>query len=616
MRDRPRIRLVIPFALVAALLLIFYLPTLQTIPNGSDHYYMIDVGETQVVLNVWGTLHMTGYPLYTILSSGLVAILRVLGMSPAAAPAVVSLVWGLLALALVYALACRLTGKAWLAALMTLALGFTRTVWIHHVIAEIYTFGLIILALLLLLALWQPPIRGRLFWLALVGGIGVAHHRALAMVAPALVFAVWSDFRPTRKLASTLILCALLALVGFLPYAYLPLRALAGASWVYGDPGTWTGFWDQFFGREAARFVGVPSSLDALVANITLVTNVVLTDVTLPGLVGGLIGLAYGVSTPIYRRAALTFLLSGLTAYIFHVALYTDILSALILPVTLSLAFGWLLAMDGIVKVVPSLISFSLPPRWEHGIPYALPALLALMLAVALVGQNRAFIDGLTEDPTGLETIARAEQTPPGATLMLAWGPRHFAVGFARDVLGGLQDLRLVDHNADFRTLVADAPLVTPEYTFYNQPVSWWEERLGGKVYLSAVAPSLVEIKLSPEYASGERLDSIEASIDCAPDTLNLYVTWFAPERPTQDRSVFVYLLDANGSLLAQADQSAPVYGWRPLTTWEPGEAVRDVYSLPRLPNAATIRFGLYYQEADGRFVNEIEHALPVQCDD
>lgn len=38
-------------------------------PSGGDHFYMADVGETQMVLNLWGTLHGTGYPLYAIIGN-------------------------------------------------------------------------------------------------------------------------------------------------------------------------------------------------------------------------------------------------------------------------------------------------------------------------------------------------------------------------------------------------------------------------------------------------------------------------------------------------------------------------------------------------------------------
>ncbi|HRF93708.1 MAG TPA: hypothetical protein PLZ51_00875, partial [Aggregatilineales bacterium] len=72
-----------------------YAITMQTIPNGSGHYFMIDVGETQLVLNLWGSLHSTGYPLYVMLGNVLTSIMRLVGISPIVAPAIVSLIWGI-----------------------------------------------------------------------------------------------------------------------------------------------------------------------------------------------------------------------------------------------------------------------------------------------------------------------------------------------------------------------------------------------------------------------------------------------------------------------------------------------------------------------------------------
>ncbi len=338
------------FLIVLAALLPAYLSVLQTIPNGADNGYMADVGETQIVLNVWGTLHATGYPLFIMTGATLVSVFKALGVNAATAPALVSMFWGLIALSLIYSLALHLTGRTLAATAMTLIYGLTRTVWIHHDIAEVYTFGLAILALLLLIALWRGPIRHRVYWLALIGGIGVAEHRAIAMVAPALVFAVWRELtaRP-KRLPLMLAICLLLGLIGFLPYIYLPLRAQAGAPWVYGEPGTLAGLWDQFTGREASRFIGAPSTLDAFAANLALINNVLITDLTIPGLLLGALGLTVGIARRPTRRAALTLILSGLAAYVFHIAFYSDVLFALILPVTLSFAFGWLFLLDALL---------------------------------------------------------------------------------------------------------------------------------------------------------------------------------------------------------------------------------------------------------------------------
>lgn len=611
-------------------LLAAYLLTLQTIPNGAEHYYMIDVGETQIVLNVWGTLHATGYPLYVMLGSLCVALLRGLGVDAAAAPGVVSLLCTLAALGLLYALLRRICGRGWLAAGVVALYGLTRTVWIHASIAEIYSFGLLILVGLLALALWDAPVRGRVYWLALLGGVGVFHHRALLFAALALLYAVWGEIWPSRPSATVharwmpallrLALCALIGLVGFLPYAYLPLRAAAGAAWVYGEPGTWAGFWDQFWGREAERFIGAPETFEALLANAAQINAALLADLTVPGAALGALGLALGLRRRERRRAALTFLLSGAAAYGFHIFYYTDILSALILPVTLALAAGWLFAAEALIKEIDRR-STEDTEKDEKGVQreLLLPAAVGALLAALLLSAHGAFIRDLTRDPTGLETIAIAQAAPPGSALMLDWGPRHFAVGFARDVQGLLPGVRLVSHKADFAALVAQGELVTPDFTFYNRPVAWWQEQIGAPVYLSAAAPHLVRISTNREMAedyAGDGIQAREAALVCRADALELRVNWLAASAPQRDYSVFVHLLDAGGAVLAQGDQAAPVYGWRPTTSWAAGEIVRDVYTLAHEPGAALVRYGLYYQDAGGAFVNDYVYEMQVRCDD
>lgn len=613
------------FAGAMAALLIFYLATLQIIPNGSDHYYMIDVGETQIVLNVWGTLHATGYPLYVITGNLLVVVLKFLGANPAAAPAIVSLIWGVAALALIYTLAVHVTGRVILSAVVTTLFGLTRTVWIHNAIAEIYSFGLVILALLLFLALWRGEIRHRIYWLALIGGIGVAHHRALIMVAPALLYAVWPELSTNRKnLPRILVVSLFLGLLGLLQYAYLPLRANAGASWVYGEPVTFSGLWDQFIGTEASRFIGPPESL---LDNFNLVNNVLITDLSLPGLLIGLMGLILALRTSRYRRAPMTLAISALVAYVFHVVFYSDILSALILPVTLSVAFGWLFLADWlIVRSITSMrrtgearlapTSTALP--WRLSFPtILLLAMMILMLAGGLIAENLPFIRALTHDQTGLETIRLARNTTSGDTLMISWGTRHFAVGFARDVLGELTGITLVDHKEDFAAILAQGRLITPDFTFFSLPVDWWEERLGKEVYLRAAAPHLVEIDDFPEITSRflpNPANVFRESVVCVSDLIVLNVTWAAPQPMTQNLSVFVHLLDDEGNVIAQGDQSAPVYGLRPLTTWLPYELVSDVYLLRRVSGAKTIRYGLYHQLENGEFRNDYEFEVAVDC--
>jgi hypothetical protein len=105
-----------------------------------------------------------------------------------------------------------------------------------------------------------------------------------------------------------------------------------------------------------------------------------------------------------------------------------------------------------------------------------------------------------------------------------------------------------------------------------------------------------------------------QAQVMCAPQHLNVWITWQVEQSIPPDRSVFVHLLGADGAVLAQDDRFAPVYGWRPFSTFTPFEQVRDLYQLPRLPLAQSVRFGLYFQDNQGQFVNEHVHTLDAVC--
>ena len=84
--------------------------------------------------------------------------------------------------------------------------------------------------------------------------------------------------------------------------------------------------------------------------------------------------------------------------------------------------------------------------------------------------------------------------------------------------------------------------------------------------------------------------------------SLPVTLYWQALGRMGQDYQVFVHLMGLDGKPLAQGDK-APLDGDWPTTAWEPGQPVRDVYTL-RLPEtlapgAYELRAGLY-RLADG----------------
>src|SRR5258708_16211757 len=210
-----------------AILIVIYAPTMLTDitggveVNGVQDPYMQDVGEIQVALNIWGTLHQSGYALYRILGNMARIPLRALGVNAATAPVLFSTLCGLIALSIFFALVYRLTGKAEVAAAAMLLLGVTQTIWVHNVIASVRSLSFAFEVGLLAVALWSPVQtakagQNRILLLALIGGFGVAHHRTVGLMLPGLLIAVWAGLRALGKRLWLILGVALLVgMIGF-----------------------------------------------------------------------------------------------------------------------------------------------------------------------------------------------------------------------------------------------------------------------------------------------------------------------------------------------------------------------------------------------------------------
>ncbi len=634
---RHPIRRVVASGLVLGLALI-YLFTLQTHIGGSfpestpasilKNEYIKDVAEIQVALNVWGTIHHTGYPLFAILGNLFTLPLRTVGVEPAAAASLYATAWGVIMLGCFGGMIWRLTGDELLTALGMALLGVARSIWLHHVIAEVYSMSLAISALLLLIAVWPAPWSGawsvqrRVFALALLGGIGVAHHRAVAFIAPGLLFAVWPHLWPIRDQWRKLIGPAVgLALLGFVPYIYLPLRAWQDAAWVYGEPGTLKGLWIEFTGQEADRLVKLPASFAGLIDNVLSVWRILVHELTLPGLLIGIAGLGLAITVSNHRRAARIVALSAAGPTLFAVLYHTAVLpEAILMPTVFALVFGVILAVEWLKQFKPS-------------VPLAALAGLGGWIIV-LVGWHYPYIDQLVTEPSGVETIDHMRLLPDEgpAVLMFPWGPRYAAASYAQLVTRGYPDLVVVDHKADYQQLLNDG------YHFYTEPDTfytyappwpttasaagdWWTEHIG-PITLTSAAPGYVEILNTPWLAIAADESGVpvhngivrrDAWLSCDADHIYLTVIWGADSRPASDPSIFVHLTpDEPIPNPPNADSRHPVAGWYPFMEWSPGQIVRDDFTLPRQSDKTLVRFGLYEQTADGQTARYGETHLRV----
>ena len=84
-----------------------------------------------------------------------------------------------------------------------------------------------------------------------------------------------------------------------------------------------------------------------------------------------------------------------------------------------------------------------------------------------------------------------------------------------------------------------------------------------------------------------------------APVTLQFQ--WDVLATPAADYTLFVHVVDAAGTLIAQQDQP-PLGGFAPTHTWQPGQHIADTVTLTLPPDLApgsyTVRAGLYAGDA------------------
>ena len=214
--------------------------------------------EFQVVLPTLGIAHPSGYPLYTLL--GRLFTLLIPFRDAAGRANLLSALCAGAALGVLYLLAQKVAGNRAAAATATALFALSPAWWSQATIAEVYALhGLFVVLFLYLLLRWEEArsqetggrgqgsgirdqesgVRDRLpassfqlpassdRWLAaaaLVFGLGMTHHRMIALMLPAaLVLIFWTDPALIRQPRRWLVplLCAFMPL---LLYLYLPIR--------------------------------------------------------------------------------------------------------------------------------------------------------------------------------------------------------------------------------------------------------------------------------------------------------------------------------------------------------------------------------------------------------
>ena len=609
--------------------------------------------EFQLVLPTFAIAHPTGYPLYTLLGGLWSRLLFPFG-NWAWRVNVFSALAAAVAVGLVFALGQRLvnggslpveqtiadspTGRRWiglaagLAAAITFGLG--PVWWAQATLAEVYALHNLLLAAVLLVTLTIPHLRGRRFvgrmtLLALLIGLGLAHHRTIVLALPGVVvYLLWSVPGLWRPRAAWLLwLAALLA--PLLLYLYLPLRAAAGVVDLHGSyANTWDGFWDHVLARGYSGFFS--GSALAVERTPQQWFELVLAQVGWAGILLALAGCAWLADAR--RRKGWVLVLLVLAANLVFALLYrVGDQEVFLIPVFLCLA---LLAGGGIAVIVAALLGqfgarqSSVAPIWAALATFGLLVLLiwapgrgptvnrsqdwrahdyAVDMAKVPFPPHSTVI-GLEGEVTALKYMQAAEGLGTNATPVAADDPQRRREALAAAVTAGFPTY-----------LTRELEGITRDYSFSGEGplVRAWPRGMAqagnpqnpldlamdqGRLHPGGLRSAAARL-------GGRPCPTCESLLAAHRRTAALAQSVAAPARRRGQRP----LTYPDGSP-ATLDEF-PLRQVAPTTTWLRGETVRDVYSL-YLPPAAqaqptTLQLILYDAETVAE-VGRWETVLPV----
>ncbi len=552
-----------------------------------------DTLELQYVVPRLGVLHPTGYPLYALLGK-LFTLLVPIG-DPAFRLNLFSAVNAALAVGMMYLILRHLTAFRVAALAGALIFAFGQTFWSQAVAAEIYTMQMLIVAALLYLALiWREEFergnklgaRRRFLLLALVAGLGLAHHRLIALIYPALAVYVLLVDRTLIRNRNLLARAAILFALPLALYAYLPLRGAVGsANGLYVN--SLSGFWDWVTAQEYSVFLSQnPFNLQrGLGFYWTLFSN----QFTLLGLALATVGVVWLLRRP--REWLLLALAAGSQAvfvYNYRVADVEVHFLTIFLLTALVIGAG----ADGLFTVYTQRAA----PVTKYAF-VTVNSLLILFIPLNLAIANYAANDLSAKwdvHDYGLDMLNQPVEK--NATVVGILGEMTL-LRYFQESQGIRPDLRTIAADEPAQRLAAvDSALATSPVVYLTRPLEGVEKAHS----LSSVGPLIRVTQPSGSEAAppqsedfGTGISLLGAEVDTTWLTpvagrwhvengrrLRVTARWLVHQKLPDDAMVSIKVLAKDQRIIGQLDRR-PVLDAYPTTAWRPGQVITDTYDVP-----------------------------------
>jgi hypothetical protein len=231
-----------------------------------------DSGEIVAAAVSGGVIHPPGYPLYSLLAKLFVhfplrTIAWRMGLMSAVCNAAAA---GLLCLGV-----GRWSRSSWAGVAAAGLFALSPGIWEYAICAEVFALNNLIVASLVLLAVFYANIKNPRYAHAgaLVFGLGISNHHTIVFVGvPLAAWVLWHGRGELLKPRS-LMLVAALFLAGLLPYLYLPWAGSRAAAVSWGATDTWAGLWTHVLRREYGTFQLAVNGVGSQVSSSDLIAT-------------------------------------------------------------------------------------------------------------------------------------------------------------------------------------------------------------------------------------------------------------------------------------------------------------------------------------------------------
>lgn len=549
--------------------------------------------EMQSIVPRLGIPHPTGYPLYALLGKLFTLIVPL--NDAAFRLNLFSALCAALTIPVLYFTLRQLSAHQIPSLVGALLFAVSRTFWEQAVVAEVYALQMLLAGLILLAALrWgaQPNAR-RFYWLALAMGLGLAHHRLVVLLYPAIAVYVLLVNKSILREYKVLARAALLFLAPLMLYAYLPLRGAVGsADGAYEN--TLAGFLSWASGAQYTVFL----TQDPLKVqhDVAFYASLFQSQLGILGLLACLVGIIWLAHEP-REWALLLIALASEALFAFNYRTADVEVHFLTTFFVLSIFAG--AGMDGIFHVLtPRQSSFAFQAS------RVLLALLLFLIPVQLLFANFSANDLSAKwdiHDYGLDLLA--QPTEPNATLVGILGEMTLVRYFQANQ-GLRTDLQTVpaDKEAD-RLAAIETALNQSRVVYLTRPLQGAAE----KYALDSIGPLIrVRLKAAPDdpkiansldedfgavrligYAVDEsRLGSTQDWHAQNGRILRVTVYWKVDAVPSADALVSLKIMGKDRHVVGQIDQH-PVRDTYPTNQWRAGETIADTYDVPVFLGAA-----------------------------